>query len=301
MRRKINSESNDPGASARSRYAARYGNHSIVLKGEVQMKKKMLFVTLTLGLSLTFALLWVLGSQIPSAVAAPSARHVKAPNAPAAELRVCLSGCAYSSVQAAVDAASDGDIIKVATGTYTDTVTHTLPSGYVNPPASGVITQVVYISKTLTIRGGYTTTNWIISDPVANPATLDAESSKRTIFIGGGITVTLENLHITGGDAAGLGGDAWGDAGGGVYVTNVAATLIGNDIYSNTADSGGGGVFLGKDSHDTTLSGNDIYNNTSHWGGGVCVWDSDDANLSGNHIHNNAANFDAGGVFLGGI
>ena len=264
------------------------------------MKKRRLFLILALGMGLTSALLWILGYQSPSAVAAPSAGPVKVPSVPATELHVCPSGCTYSSVQAAVDAASDGAVIKVAAGTYTDTVTHTPPSGYVNPPASGVITQVVHISKTLTIRGGYTTTNWTTSDPVANPTTLDAESSKRAIFVGGGITVTLENLHITGGDAAGLGGDVWGDAGGGVYVTNAAAALSGNDIYSNTAGSGGGGVFLGKASHDTTLSGNNIYNNTANWSGGVCVWDSDDAVLSGNHIHNNATNYDGGGVFLGG-
>ena len=253
------------------------------------MKEKHLFITLALGCGLTLALLWLLDGL-----------HAPVTAAPAAELRVCPNGCAYSHVQDAVNDAEDGDVIKVAAGAYTDTVTHTLPPGYVNPPANGIITQVVYISKTLTICGGYTTTNWTISDPVANPTTLDAESSKRTIFIGGGITVTLENLHITGGDAAGLGGDAWGDAGGGVYVTNAAATLSGNAIYSNTAGSGGGGVFLGKNSHDTTLSGNDIYNNTAEWSGGVCVWDSDDAVLSGNHIHNNAANFIGGGVFLGG-
>ena len=36
--------------------------------------------------------------------------------APAAEVHVCPVGCPYSSAQAAVDAANEGDIIKVATG-----------------------------------------------------------------------------------------------------------------------------------------------------------------------------------------
>jgi hypothetical protein len=36
----------------------------------------------------------------------------------ASELHVCTSGCPYLYVQAAVNAASEGDVIKVAEGTY---------------------------------------------------------------------------------------------------------------------------------------------------------------------------------------
>ena len=50
------------------------------------------------------ALLWLIGSGL-SASAAPIS------NAPLAELRVCPSGCNYTSVQAAVDAAGHGDVI----------------------------------------------------------------------------------------------------------------------------------------------------------------------------------------------
>jgi len=83
-------------------------------------EERGLLVTLTFGFGLTLALLWVLGIQRPLAVAALGIKQAKVSNAPAAELHVCLSGCAYSSVQAAVDAASDGDVIKVAVGTYND-------------------------------------------------------------------------------------------------------------------------------------------------------------------------------------
>jgi len=77
------------------------------------MKKKWLFVTVILGLSLTWTLLWILGSQGLPAVAAPGAGPVEGASALAAELHVCSSGCGYSSVQAAVDAASEEDIIKL--------------------------------------------------------------------------------------------------------------------------------------------------------------------------------------------
>jgi hypothetical protein len=38
-----------------------------------------------------------------SFIEGPVEGHIKAPNAPVAELHVCPSGCAYSSVQDAVD------------------------------------------------------------------------------------------------------------------------------------------------------------------------------------------------------
>src|SRR5690348_12990777 len=52
--------------------------------------------------------------------------------APAATLNVCPSGCPYSSIQDAINAANPGDTISVGAGTYT---------------------QVLTISTTLTIAG----------------------------------------------------------------------------------------------------------------------------------------------------
>ena len=77
-----------------------------------------LFITLVLGLSLTFAVLWVMEVQSSTAQAAPVVGRAEIPSATTAELHVCLSGCDYSSVQAAVDAANEVDVIKVATGIY---------------------------------------------------------------------------------------------------------------------------------------------------------------------------------------
>ena len=58
--------------------------------------------------------------------------NISEPNKPEAELHVC-SSCSYTTIQEAVDAASQGDLIKVAEGSYTDI-----------HQRSG-ITQVVYI------------------------------------------------------------------------------------------------------------------------------------------------------------
>ena len=257
------------------------------------MKKNGLFVTLALGLSLTFALLWVWGAQSPSVVAAPSAGHVKAPNAPAAELHVCPSGCTYSSVQAAVDVAGWGDVIKVAAGTYTDI--HVRNS----------ITQVVYISETVSIQGGYTTTNWTTPDPEANPTTLDAQGQGRVLYVAYGRQATVEGLRITGGDATAGGGAANPYApypGGGVR-SDGTLILRNNWVFGNVAyDGEGGGVSAHGD--NDVISGNVIYANTARFGGGIVVNDGDNATLSGNVIvSNTAAGFmggRGGGIFIGG-
>ena len=129
------------------------------------MKRQYVLGSTLSALGLVLALLWLLGGlgSAASAAVVASRERVEFAHAPAAELHVCPSGCTYSTVQAAVDAATAGDVIKVATGVYTDVSTR-----------QGV-TQTVYVSKTVTVRGGYTTTNWTVSDPDANPTTLDAQ------------------------------------------------------------------------------------------------------------------------------
>ena len=198
----------------------------------------------------------------------------------------------HTSIQAAVDAVDDpDDEIRVATGTYTDTVART--ASY----TPTVITQVVYISKSLTLRGGYTTTDgFATSDPTSYPTTLDAEGRGRVLFVTGDITPTIEGLRITGGDAIGLGGPSGEDTGGGLCVISATATLRGNEVFSNTGDFGGG-VAL-HDSDDATLSGNHIRNNTGMQGGGVFLSESSNATLDNNVIVDNDAGVEGSGVFL---
>ncbi|MBN1139900.1 MAG: hypothetical protein JXM73_25230, partial [Anaerolineae bacterium] len=177
--------------------------------------------------------------------------------APAAELRVCLSGCAYSSIQEAVDAANEGDLVKVAQGTYTD-----LHSRY-------GLTQIVYIEKSITVQGGYTLTNWTTPQPITYPVTLDAQGGGRGLVVIDAPDVTVAGLRITGGSADGQGGDPVGyDAGGGVYVRAPHVTLADCEVFFNHAESG-----------DFCCG----------YGGGVYLFESDYAELAGNAIHDNTA------------
>ena len=194
----------------------------------------------------------------------------------------------YTNVQAAVDAAAPGGEIRVAAGTYTDVQART------------GITQVLYISKTVTIRGGYTTTNWAMSDPATAVTVLDAHGQGRVIYIAGNITPTVEGLHLTGGNATGLGGGLgelpkkW-DAGGGVYVISAAVTFDQNQVSGNTAGSvaynGGGGFYVRNGS--ITLNDNAIISNTAEGGGGIALVNSS-AVLRGNTVVENTAQYGGG-------
>jgi len=215
-------------------------------------------------------------------------------------LTVCPAGppdCQYDSVQAAVDAAGEEDLLKVAAGVYTGMQSRPVPPGYLLPPASGTITQVVYLDKTLIIRGGYTAPGFADPpDPEANPTTLDAQAQGRVLFIVGSVSPVIEGLRFTGGDAGGLGGSYWGhgDAGGGVFVMGTAATISNSRIVSNTAQFGGG---LYLESSSGTLAGNTIAaNSATQRGGGVQLHEGT-ATLTENTIVANTAG-SGGGLYL---
>jgi hypothetical protein len=231
---------------------------------------------LALGLGLALLAVWAMSSKNSTVDAASPA-----------ELHVCPTDCAYSSIQDAVDAASDGDTIKVAAGTYDTVVT------------LGTYTQVVIIYKSVTIQGGYTTAFTEPPDPAGNPTILDAQGQGRVIAATGELTSinpTIAGLHITGGDASGFGGAvAGGDAGGGVYALGAAVTISDCTIYSNTASTVGRGLGGGVYAYSgtITLAGNTVSNNTAStagqgYGGGVCA-ESAAITLTGNTVSNNTA------------
>ena len=226
------------------------------------MKGKRLLTTLVLGVGLTMALLWLLSGP---GTGLPAVR--------AADLHVCPSGCAYSSIQAAVDAASGGDVIKVATGTYTGV------------SARAGVTQVVYISKSITIQGGYTTAFTEPPNPEANPTTLDAQEQGRVLYITGDVSTTVEGLRITGGYVKA--------SGGGIYNKDADLALA-NTIITNNVSNGdnwpgglGGGMYVDRGS--VVLSEVQVISNSaSYKGGGLCVW-GDSVTLSGGQISHNTA------------
>ena len=201
------------------------------------------------------------------------------------------------TVQYAVDQAQPGDEIRVATGIYTGVQARPVPPGYPYPPANGLIAQVVYINKTVTVRGGYTAADWNTSDPDANLTTLDAQGQGRVLVAAGAVSPTIEGLHITGGNAAGLGGfpaTVMRHGGGGMYAISATVILKNSRLFSNAAVTGGGLLMVGS---TVTVSHNSILSNTAAYGGGLSLYDSP-ATLSDNAVFSNAASGGGGGMFL---
>lgn len=245
------------------------------------MKARSLLIPAAIGFILVLILLAVLKGNVTALEA-----DVRAPNVPAAELHVCPAGppdCDHTSIQAAVNVAGSGSIIKVATGVYTDVYT-------VRLAAQEYVTQVVYLTGTITIRGGYTTTNWTTSEPVTYPTTLDAQGQGRVFYIAAGAASTIEDLHITGGDA--IKGDPVTTSvgtgrGGGVYAVDADITLRNNFVFGNTSDFGGG-LFLRRGK--ISLIGNIVSSNTAQHGGGVYFSEGvGEATFEGNTFTSNVA------------
>ena len=256
------------------------------------MKAARLIIASILAIGLVLTTLWTVASTPSSA-------------APSRELHVCSNGCMYGTVQAAVDAADAGDVIKVAGGTYTGMDT------------SDQTREMIYVDKSVAILGGYSSSNWDLPDPVGNPTILDGEGGGRVFHIVGDVDVALEGLHITGGDTT-----AWGDweMGGGVYAVTATLAVERSWIYHNAAEQGGG---IATEYGETTISATHLTSNTAEYGGGgLSIWHADvmlqqntvraneagglggahlhrsSATLIGNAFEDNVSQQDAGGLGL---
>jgi len=216
-----------------------------------------------------------------------------------------------ATIQYAVDQAQTGDTIKVASGVYTDVQTR-----------AGA-TQNVYVNKSITIRGGYTITNWLVSNPGLYPTIIDARNAARALYAAGPATITVEAVELRNGRYSGNGGGVYvtnaaltlsdtsvhdsravgtGRVGGGIYAQNATLNLIDTLVYSNSSlNSHGGGIYCTNSA--VTLIGARVYSNTvsasnSDGGGVYCTGGSFD--MSSSQVYSNSATGYGGGLYLYG-
>ena len=248
-------------------------------------------------------LLWLL--NVPSlpvtagAVTTTSTRYVSTTGTDSDDCTDSTSPC--RTVQYAVDQASEGGTIKVASGTYTD----------IHQRAS--ITQVVYISKTVTLRGGYDADfadwNGDRYKTVLRPGLTGFDG--RVVLVAPGASPTLEWLHILEGDATYEGGvyNIFRDSesgGGGVLAAGafnsddtitIRNCVIAGNVASTNYNADGGGVYLHY-RDNAVLTDNTVRGNTAStaggpaygWGGGIGISACDNVVVSGNVIADNVTN-----------
>lgn len=223
---------------------------------------------------------------------------------------VCASGCPFTSVQAAVDAAAPDAIITICAGAYTENLTIaenlTLRGAGDGDGSGDAILQgtgmgsVVTIAagqsvalEHLRITGGESDSGGGIYSQDADLTLRDCTVSGNTARFGGGIdnedgTLTLIDSAVSGNTSIQLGG--------GLFVDGVStATLTNSTVSDNTAGQEGGGIATDDSAVTLILSSSTVSGNTSGLGGGG-IFSAGSATLTDSHVSQNTANDSGGGL-----
>jgi hypothetical protein len=209
------------------------------------MRRVPLAMTATLGVAALLVLAW-----LTALLAVPTPVHA-----------ANLCTYAYASIQDAINAADDGDTVRIAYGTYHENLV---------------------ITEDITLQGGWSAkcTTRMYEDP--QYTVIDADGGDHVVEFTNATTATLEALTLTNGQS---------DRGGGVYSSGASPTLdnvvVTSNVISPTGTSlaegaYGAGVFVHNGT--ITLRDCDITYNTSlpgHtgycFGGGLALYGSYDA------------------------
>lgn len=184
-------------------------------------------------------------------------------------VRVGVNGaCAYSTIQQAVNAAQDGDTVRIATGVYFEMV-----------DVSG---------KNITLAGGYDPT---CTSYITGTTRIDGGATSGSVLDVSSSILGVRNLDIAWGNAIGGGVDA---------LSNARVTLDNVDVYNNSA-SYAAGIYVSSSSVVTLTNGSRLYSNNaaSSEGGGARVWGQLSAYGEDSDIYNNCAP-SGGGLYVPG-
>ena len=201
---------------------------------------------------------------------------------------------AYTDLQDALDAASIGDEIWVADGTYKPTsgaertATFQMKSGVAIYGGFGGYG----ISETLRTERDWAANETILSGDIGAPG--DSSDNSYHVVTGSGVpgSAVLDGFTISGGNADGA--DSHNN-GGGMYNDAGSPTLANVTFSDNSATYYGGGMYNGAGSNatltDVTFSGN----STDYHGGGM-VNDNASPTLTGVTFSGNGAAVGGGGM-----
>ncbi len=232
---------------------------------------------------------------------------------------VCLTGCTYYSIQAAITAASPGGTIQVCPGTYTELIDY----------AGKALTVVSRDGpETTVIDGGRLGSVVTFNSGEGAGSVLDGftltngSGTTAGLSYGGGVycsdaAPSIRNSHITGNDASYGGGLYLNDCdanieacyihrnmaatydGAGVYADSSSPTISNSRFEYNAALRHGGGIYAKSSTltvNASVLDSNAAQIFPSGKGGGIYLEDSD-LNLDASVLMDNAADDHGGGLY----
>jgi parallel beta-helix repeat protein len=172
----------------------------------------------------------------------------------------------YSTIQSAINAASDGDTVLVADGIYYENIN--------------------FNGKAITVRSVNGASATII-DGGGNGSVVVFTSGETSASVLNGFT--LQN------------GSGTYNYGGGIYISNSSPTITNCIISGNTVSLDGGGIYLTGSSTSATIENTTISSNIARFGGGISLRNSATVTITSSTISSNTANvYDGGGIHLNG-
>jgi len=183
--------------------------------------------------------------------------------------RVGVNGaCAYSTIQQAINAAQDGDTVRIAEGVYFETVDVT--------------------NKNVTLEGGYNST---CTSYITGTTRIEGSATSGSVLDVSNSVLDVRNLDI-----------AWGNGiGGGVDVLGSSRVTLDNvGVFKNSA-SYAAGIYVNSSSVVTMTNGALLYSNNASTdaGGGARVWGQLFVYGENSDIYNNCAT-SGGGFYVPG-
>jgi parallel beta-helix repeat protein len=177
---------------------------------------------------------------------------------------VCWDGSGdYLTIQAGINAASDGDEVVVCNGTYTGSGNRELILG-----GKAIMVRSENGPENCIIDcGGSGTGFWFENDETLASVVDGFTITNGDSGDGGGAiqcwcsSPTITNCVITG-------NTAWHACGGGIFCFQSSPTISNCAITGNTADADGGGIYCGYQSNPT-ITNCTITGNTANEGGGI--------------------------------